>query len=135
MSVRKMFHTATQKLHTLDSADHLHVGYYDASNTALRYAAFDGATWVTTTVDNSGSVGQHASLDLDDSEYPHISYYESEAGLRHAHWNGSSWLNEPVDYSADVGEYSSLAIGKTYNDVLISYYDASNQSLKCARLP
>ena len=68
----------------IDASDHLHVSYYDAPNTALRYASFDGTTWAPITVDNSGSVGQYSSLDLDGSGNPHISYYESESGLRHA---------------------------------------------------
>lgn len=117
----------------IDSADRLHIGYQDGYHTALRYALFDGSSWITTTVDNSGNVGQHSSLDLDAGEYPHVSYYESETGLRHAAWDGSSWSYGLVDDSADVGEYCSLAIGGTYDDVLIGYYDASNQSLKLAR--
>ena len=82
------------------------MSYYDAPNTALRYASFDGTTWAPITVDNSGSVGQYSSLDLDGSGNPHISYYESESGLRHA----ASWVvlvQRTGGYSSDVGRSPS----------------------------
>ena len=61
----------------IDGAGRLHVSYYDAGNTSLRYALRDGAGWSTETVDNSGNVGQYTSLDVDGNDLPHIAYYDA----------------------------------------------------------
>jgi len=95
----------------LDTAGHLHVGYYDQSSASLRYAYFDGASWVTQTVDSTADVGQYASLSLDASNRPHVSYYDADnTALKYAHWNGSSWIVTTVDNTGDVGQYTSLAL-------------------------
>ncbi len=115
----------------IDSLGHLHVGYYDHPNTALKYAQWNGSGWVTSTVDNSASVGQFPSLGLDSSNYPHISYYDlTNSALKVAHWDGSSWVRETVDNSAAVGEFTSLAVHN--GDVYVSYVDTTHSALRYA---
>ncbi|MBN1179372.1 MAG: hypothetical protein JXD18_09185, partial [Anaerolineae bacterium] len=116
----------------IDSLDQLHVAYYDGDS--LRYALLS-STWATTTIDTGGNVGMYASLALDGVE-PHVAYYDvTNTALRHVYYEtGLGWgPSEEVDNTADVGAYSALAIDRTYHYILISYYDATNQSLKLAR--
>ena len=85
----------------LDGDDHPRIAYYDTTNTALKYAEWNGASWDITTVDSAGSVGQYASLALDPDDYhPHIAYYDASTGngnLKYAARTGSIWLVGTVD--------------------------------------
>src|SRR3989338_10143918 len=36
------------------------ISYYDTTNTALKYAVYDGAAWSSETVDNTASVGTYS---------------------------------------------------------------------------
>jgi PGF-pre-PGF domain-containing protein len=111
----------------LDTLGHPHISYYDYSNTALKYARWNGSGWSIETVDSVGIVGWYTSLALDTSGYPYIypciSYYDASNGdLKYAWKKGSGWSNETVDSDGDVGSYSSLALdGSGYPH--ISYYD------------
>jgi hypothetical protein len=67
----------------LDASDRPHISYLSAvydtgwsppENIELRYAHYDGTTWITETVDSSGYTGLHSSLALDASDWPHIAY-------------------------------------------------------------
>jgi hypothetical protein len=115
----------------LDTHDLPHIGYYDQSNTALKYARWTGVSWDIVTVDNSAAVGRYTSLALDGSNRPHISYYDqTNTALKHASWN-VSWISETVDNSASVGQYTSLIVdGSGYPH--ISYYDQTSTALKYA---
>lgn len=59
-----------------------HISYHDKTNRALRYAYFDGTSWLTETVDAKGWTGYDTSLALDAQGLPHISYRGS--GLKYA---------------------------------------------------
>jgi len=83
-----------------------------------------------------GSLGYEPSLALDNSNRPHISYYNyDKQDLYYAYYNeATGWVTETVDSLGDVGRYNSLAL-----DALglphISYYDYSNGDLKYAYKP
>ncbi|MCX7021676.1 MAG: T9SS type A sorting domain-containing protein [bacterium] len=48
---------------------------------------------------------------LDDSGYPHISYYDLDNyDLKYARWDGAEWRIETVDSEGYVGDYTSLAL-------------------------
>ncbi len=79
--------------------------------------------WDKETVDSSGSVGFYTSVDVDSSNYPHISYYDSTTdSLNYAYKDAGGWHISVVD-SPGVGEYCSLVLdGNDYPH--ISYYDS-----------
>lgn len=75
----------------LDSIDRPHVSYRDGNQDALLYAYRDASGWYTETVD-TGNVGHTgAALVLDDSDRPHLSYWEDFEGLRYAYRNAEGW--------------------------------------------
>ena len=56
------------------------ISYCDLTNGDLKYAAFDGGSWVTATVDSVGGVGYHTSLAFSPSGQPAISYQDLTSG-------------------------------------------------------
>lgn len=69
-----------------------------------------GSGWWIERVD-SGSVGNHSSLALDSSGWPHISYYDfGNDDLKYAHKDASGWHIDSVDYAGYVGAFTSLAL-------------------------
>ena len=74
----------------LDSGGNPSISYYDESNSALKYAAWNGARWDISTVDSSKKVGEYASLELDVNGNPRISYYDATHNdLKFAGWNST----------------------------------------------
>ncbi|MFC2051037.1 hypothetical protein ACFLTN_07705, partial [Chloroflexota bacterium] len=112
-----------------------HISYSDHSiweHVALKYASYNGTAWNIQTVDDSADkVGDYTSLALDDSGYPHISYYDGTNGdLKYASYNGTAWNIQTVDSAGDVGRATSLALDAT-GYPHISYYDGNpNYDLK-----
>jgi hypothetical protein len=117
----------------LDSDGHPHISYYDEGDFAdhfdLKYAQYDGTSWHLETVDSKGAVGEHTSLALDSSGYPHISYhdYTSVPGtsqLRYARYDGIDWRVEAVGvrvtYSDAESSVTSLALS-SLGDAFIAY--------------
>jgi len=117
-----------------------HISYHDDSNTALKYASYNGTAWNLQTLDSGvgpyDNVGMATSLALDATGYPHISYNDwTNRDLKYASYNGTAWNIQTVDDSADeVGRYTSLALdGNGYPH--ISYYkdnDPGQRYLKYA---
>jgi hypothetical protein len=71
----------------LDSQGYPHVSYFDATNIRLKYGRRTGSgEWVFQPVDggidgnNHVMVGGYTSLDLDDYDQPHISYFDAPNG-------------------------------------------------------
>lgn len=79
----------------VDSSGHPHVAY---GGDHLYHAWHDGSSWQIEVADGESYVGAWASLTLDNDDYPHVSYYDSNNGdLKYAHWDGSAWITETVD--------------------------------------
>lgn len=111
-----------------------HAGWLSRGGGELRYAQRTGTGWAIETVDSlpNGDTGQWASLKLDGSGNPHISYEDGASlDLKYGRWTGSSWAIEVVDRAGDVGGDTSLALdgeGRTH----ISYFDWTNKRTKYA---
>jgi nitrous oxidase accessory protein NosD len=120
----------------LESAGNPHISYFDSTNNDLKYASWNGFSWVIETVDSEGNVGDCCSLALDSNDHPHISYYDSlNNDLKYAVKYGSSWSIQVVD-SADCDLYTtSIALDSTGKPHII-YADyiehKTNSTLKYA---
>lgn len=66
----------------LSSGGQPRISYYEFNGQDLHYAAFNGTTWLTETVDVD-KAGQASALALDAADQPHI-VYEGNATLRYA---------------------------------------------------
>ncbi len=91
-------------------------------------------TWDIQTVDTGN---QYASLALDSSDKPHISYYGGmiNPGLRYAAWNGSTWNTETVaggGLGDMTGQYTSLALDSSSKPRISYLGDIMNPGLKYA---
>ena len=139
----------------LDSNNCPHISYSDLTRAEywngtgikvggdLKYARWNGTSWVTETVASSngpashskttGKTGRFTSIALDSNNHPHISYYDgTNNDLKYVRWNGTSWVIETIDNAGDVGGDTSIALD-TNNRPQISYLDYTNMNLKYAR--
>lgn len=107
----------------LDDEGRTHVSYYDATNTALKYAVRDQKGWTIETVDDNGEIGEYSSLALDDAGNVTIAYRDTaDNGYLKVATNASgAWTNERVATAA--GNFISLAVDST-GAAHISHADA-----------
>lgn len=99
----------------------------------LKFARWTGSSFVKVAADSSGDKpGQYASLALDSSNNPRISYYYSKLskqGLGFAYSNGGLFTKSKIK-SGNVGQYTSLALDPTESyHARIAYYDVANANL------
>lgn len=84
----KQFSQMTDRSLRLDAEGNPHIAYGEDH---LYYAFHDGIAWHYEVADLSYGVGLHASLALDGSGYPHISYYDATNGdLKYARASGQT---------------------------------------------
>jgi len=117
----------------LNSAGAPIIVFYDSENENLKCAQWVDDDWEIPTPDSSGSVGEWASVAIDNRDYIYISYYDAgNDNLKFAYFNGTKWKVSAVDESGDVGKYTSIAVSSG-RVPYISYYDATNGDLKLAK--
>ena len=132
---------------SVDATGHVGIGYFDLTNTALKYASFDNLKWTTTTLDSAKHVGTHPSLGFDIDGNAYLAYYRRSGGdLRLATLDRDSgrWTISTLDSVGDVGAYASLDVGEaafrsgrfTQYDttVAVAYADSTNGAIKYWRL-
>jgi len=117
----------------LDSGGRPHIGYsWGHPARDVRYAWFDGNSWISETVDSAGSVGQWTSLQLDAADRPHMVYLDTtHLDLRYAYHDGTAWITTTVDSVDRVGRFASLSLDAA-DRPHIAYLDESNWNLKYA---
>lgn len=79
----------------LDSQDHPHLSYH--TQTALRYAAWDGGSWQIESIDavDTGNSEYGTSLALDAYGHPHIAHVSADGeSLLYSLDDGSGWTTE-----------------------------------------
>ncbi len=80
-------------------------------------------SWVTTTIDSDGWVGEYTSIAVDSNNKVHISYYDrTNEDLKYSTNASGSWITSMIDGVAGyAGSYTSIAVDSNDN-VHISYY-------------
>jgi subtilisin family serine protease len=133
----------------VDSTAKPGVGYFDLTNTSVKYANFTNDAWVNGTVESKKHVGWSPSLGYDIDGNAYLAYYRRSGGyLRLARLNrdAGTWGYTTIDGGgADDGRSLDLDVGEaavrqgfgfTQYDttVAIAYSDSTNGDLKYARL-
>lgn len=106
----------------LDAAGNPHIVFHDHVARDLKYAHLTGDIWMIETVEAQGDVGRFASLQLDATGKPRISYFRNDddgtGAIRYARWDGSDWEISTVDAVQNVTlgfvgarNMTSLALG------------------------
>ena len=110
----------------VDVYGNIHISYYDAENSALKYARLSGGTWVSQTLDANTGSWQFTSLDL--TRYPHIVYYAPGTNqLKYFEGTLSGWstAKSPVNAIGEGGRYVSLALDSG-GSPHISFFDGTS---------
>jgi hypothetical protein len=115
--------TLVTALASSDTSFPYFIGYdYDALK--FYFYTYDGVYWSDYLIDETGDVGEHSALAVDDSGTVHISYLEhDDYDLRYAVGLDDSWVIETVDAVNFSGMYNAIALDTT-GVPYISYYSA-----------
>ncbi len=114
-----------------------HISYLDASSGALKYAAWNGSAWYTTTVDSN--VRMSTAIAVESNNKAHLVYDGClDNCLKYATYvdtggncGGGAWQCDVIGPEPQVVLDVSIAldgIGRPH----VAYYDAANQDLKYA---
>jgi hypothetical protein len=83
--------------------------YYDAFNADLKYASFNGSSWVKQTVASKGTVGLYSNLLIDPSGAADILYYSKNSDtVSRAVSSSTGWSLTPI--TTDGGRWISRAV-------------------------
>jgi hypothetical protein len=123
----------------VDGDNKLHASYFNAGNSSINYAYYNGASWALESIEG-GSIGSQNGLAVDGNNKPHISYYDSTSGdLKYAWHDGTNWRGQvntttpdTVDSTGDVGSFNDIGLDSSGNPYIV-YYDADNEDLKMAK--
>lgn len=133
----------------VDRGGKVGIAYFDLTNTAVKYAEFNGIGWSSTTLESDKHTGSDASLGFDTDGNAYVAYYRRSGGqlrLASLDRDTNTWSRQIVDGNSEtnVGAYASLDIGEaeylsggfTFYDttIAIAYADVTNGDLKYARI-
>ncbi|CAN5374418.1 hypothetical protein BH09PLA1_BH09PLA1_37860 [soil metagenome] len=119
----------------VDSTGKPGIAYFDNTNSDLKYAHFDGSSWIVETRDANKSVGQSPSLTYNRYGDPVIAYYRKSGGDLKVQTldAGANWVKYDVDSEDDVGEWASASVAQDADVIAVAYGDKTNGDLKYAR--
>jgi len=86
----------------------------------VNYNYLHDNTWRVSSFGDRGAT--IPSLALDDSDLPHIAYFEK--GLKYAHWDGYNWIINAITDDFIIG-FTSIALDSQYNPHIAYYLDYS----------
>ncbi|MBC8107482.1 MAG: S8 family serine peptidase [Anaerolineae bacterium] len=111
------------------------IAYFDNTNADLKYAHFDGASWIVDTRDSNKAVGQSPTLTYDRNGDPVIAYFrKSGADLKVQTFDDAgNWIKYDVDSDGDVGQWASASAAQDQDVIAVAYADNTNGNLKYAR--
>ena len=87
----------------LDSQGRPHISYI--ADNDVRYASWDGMSWIVETVDADENQAGATSLAIDGLDRPHFCYY-GQRDLKYAYYDGDSWAIDILDTCGSVGPTS-----------------------------
>ncbi len=97
----------------------------------MKYATNDTGSWVISTIDRDGTVGQRSVLRLDANDGLHVYYSDATANKGNYAINTQGvWMKTTIE-DPDNAEYGSLALD-SLGRAHISYFDVTSNSLKYA---
>lgn len=129
----------------VDGTGKIGIGYFDVTNTAIKYIGYNGTSWRSAVVDSDKHVGTDPSIGFDVNGNAYLAYYKRSGGdlkLATLDRQTGKWTRQTVDGldGSDVGVDLSLDIGEarlrsgffTQYDttVAIAYADSTNGNLK-----
>jgi hypothetical protein len=120
----------------LDSNDNPHIVFINGINYGLKYARWDGESWLIKDVRDVRQVFLYVSLELDSEDLPHITYYSLyEDTINYAKVENDEWIIVYVEESGRRyrGPFNSLDLDED-DYAHISYYDSSFDDLRYAKL-
>jgi len=123
----------------LDSADRVHLVYYDGSLDPLRpatgvlkYATDTWGGWETQTVDWGGDVGRFCSIAVDSVDRVHVSYLDSTVHvLKYATNASGSWETQEIDATGGTGGSTAIALDSA-GRVHITYLNSTRGAVRYA---
>lgn len=120
----------------IDNVDNVHISYYDEVNRSLRYAFWDGVTWIKEVAYDyldQGGAGKWSSIALDSRRWVHISFMSEKYddlmfGIRNQSGDWEFWREETLN---NRGACTSIALDSD-DEPHISYIDFGNHTLRHA---
>ncbi|MCW4005067.1 MAG: hypothetical protein NWF04_00500 [Candidatus Bathyarchaeota archaeon] len=112
--------------------DDIHISYYDQTNSAVKYALWNGSSWAVEEVVDG--VEPCTSIALDPDGNPYISFLHLNSGVGevcYAASDGSSWNYDCLSTANSIGHWSSIIVDDS-GCPYISYYDQTSNTLNCA---
>jgi hypothetical protein len=130
----KKYHVGSVAI-ALDKDDNPHIAFSAAATHEVKYATRRSGRWEFENADRLVQEGypDRYGIAIDRDGNPYISAFDEGADvLKVLHRAAGKWISEEVD-SGSCGFTSSIQLSE--REVIVTYYDLVNNSLKCARRP
>ena len=111
----------------VDSSGNPNISYYDYTNGDLKYAYWNGSSWIIQTWASSGNVGQETDIWVEDAGYPYISFFDM---TNRDVIFGSYLYAHIIDSESNAAIHTSLAVDSSnYPHISYNYSHAGNDEM------